>query len=88
MVPFIGGSGEVQPVIALQPHQTPAEPGGQNLGDLGLSGAGLAFEKERALHGERQMHRGGELPVGNIALRGQQRGGLGDGGGGHEGDIA
>ena len=80
MVPFIGGSGEVQPVIALQPHQAPAKPGGENLGDLGLAGAGLAFKEERALHGERQMHRGGELPVGDIALGGQQRGGLGDGG--------
>ena len=45
VVPFIGRGGKVHAVVALQADQAAAEPGGEHLGDLGLAGAGLAFEK-------------------------------------------
>ena len=48
MVPLIGRGRQVQPVIALQPHQPAAQPGGQHLGDLGLAGAGLALRGRAA----------------------------------------
>ena len=40
VVPFVGGLGDVQAFIALQPHQPPAEGAGQHLGDLGLADTG------------------------------------------------
>ncbi len=80
MVPLIGGGGEVHAVIALQAHEAAAEPGGEHLGDLGLAGAGLALKKKRAAHRQRQVHGGGELAVGDIAVLGQQARAVGDGG--------
>ena len=80
MVPFVGRGRKVHSVIALQPDQPPAKPGSQHLGDLGLAGAGLALQEQRAAHRERQMHRGRKFPVCDVALVGEQLGRVGDGG--------
>ena len=76
VVPFIGGGGEIHAVVALQTHEAAAEPGGQDLGDFGLAGAGLALEEERAAHGERQVDGGGERLVCDVAAGGEEGGGF------------
>ena len=78
MVPFIGGGRQVEPVIALQPHQPAVQPARQHLGDLGLAGARLALQEQRPPHRQRQMHGGGQRQVGDIAAGGQQGGGVRD----------
>ena len=78
VVPLVRGGGDVHAVVALQPHQAAVQAGGQHLGDLGLAGAGLAFQEQRAAHRQRQMHRRGQLLVGDVALVGEQLGGVGD----------
>jgi hypothetical protein len=75
VVPLVGGGVDVQPLVALQPDQLGIQPRRQHLGDLGLAGAGLAFEEQRALQLQRQEDRGGELAVGDVVLLGKQRGG-------------
>jgi hypothetical protein len=47
-VPFGDGGGGVEPFVALQADQAAAQGGGEGLGDLGLAGAGLAFQEQRA----------------------------------------
>ncbi len=78
VVPLVGGGRQVHAVVALQPNQPAPEPGGQHLGDLGLSGAGFAFQEQRAAHRQRQVHRGGELQIRDVALFGEKSGGVGD----------
>ena len=46
------------------------------------AGAGLALEEQRALHGEREVQRGGQAAVGDVVRRGEQLEGVVDGGGG------
>jgi hypothetical protein len=87
VVPLVGGAGEVQALVALQADQRPAQHGGQRLRDLGLAGAGLAFQEQRALQLQRQEHRGGERALGHVVQREQVRRGVvdarGQGGVGH-----
>ena len=78
VVPFIGRGGDVHAVVALQPHQAAIQAGGQHLGDLGLAGARLAFQEQRAAHRQRQVHRGGQFLIGDVALVGKQLRGVGD----------
>ena len=79
MIPFVGGRRQVHAVVALQPHQPAPQARGQHLGDLGLAGAGLALQEQRPAHRQRQMHRGRQFLVGDVALVGEQLGGVGDG---------
>ena len=79
VVPFIGGGGDVHAVVALQADQAAVEAGGEDLGDLGLAGAGLAFQEQRAAHRQGQVDRGGQVLVGDVALGGEESGGFGDG---------
>ena len=54
VVPLIGGRGQVHAIVALQAYQAALQARGEDLGDLGLAGAGLSFQKQRAAHGQRQ----------------------------------
>ncbi len=80
IVPLVDGRGHVQPLVALEADQPPAERLCQHLGDLGLAHAGLALEKERPAEGEGQEQGGGQRPVGDIASPGQKLQGRVDGG--------
>ena len=67
VVPLVDGARRVEPLVALEPDQLPAEPLGEDLGDLGLADAGLAFEEQRPAHLERQEQHRRERPVGDVA---------------------
>ena len=45
IVPLVDRARDVEAFVALQPDQPSVERGGENLGDLGLADARLAFEK-------------------------------------------
>jgi hypothetical protein len=66
IVPLVDRCVGVQPFVALQADQRPAEHRGEGLGDLGLADAGLAFEHQRPLQALHQQDRGGELRVRNV----------------------
>ena len=69
-VPFIDGGGGIQAFIALQADQAATEGGGDGLGDLGLAGAGLAFQKEGPAQFQRQEGHSGQRPPADIILCG------------------
>ena len=71
-VPFGDGRGGVEPFVALQADQAAAKGGGEGLGDLGLAGAGLAFEKQRAAEFEGEEDHGRQRAGGDVALPGKQ----------------
>jgi hypothetical protein len=73
VVPFIGGAGQVQAFVALQPDQVTPQHRGQRARDLGLAGAGFAFQEQRALQLQRQVDHRGQLAVCHVVL-GQQQG--------------
>ena len=79
VIPLVGRGGQVHAVIALQPHQPPVQARRQHFRDFGLAGARLAFQKQRPLHRQRQMHRRGQFMIGDISLVRQQLRGLRDG---------
>ena len=54
VVPLVDGRVDVQALVALEPDQPGAERRGEDLGELGLADAGLAFEEQRATELERQ----------------------------------
>ena len=90
IVPLIDRGGDVEPLVALQPDQPPPERRREHLGDLGLADAGLAFEKQRPPHAQREKQHGRERAVGEVFGRREQRqrridrGGNGRFGNGHE----
>jgi hypothetical protein len=57
--------------VALQADQRAAQRGRQRLGHLGLAGAGLALDEERALQLQRQVDHGGERALGHVVQRQQ-----------------
>ena len=70
--PLVDGGRNVEPFVALQADQLAAERGRQNLCDFGLADAGLAFEKQRPSHAQRQIGHRRQRALGEIAARGQQ----------------
>ena len=72
VVPLVGGLREVEPLVALQPDEAPAQRRGEHLGHLGLADAGLALEEERAAEAQREVEGGGEAPVGDVPARGEE----------------
>ena len=87
VIPLVDGRGDVEPLVALQADQPAPERRRQHLGDLGLADPGLAFEEQRALQVQREMHRGGERTVRDIVGAAEQAQRVADGGGqgGHRG---
>ena len=68
IVPFVDGGCGVETFVALEPNEPPSEPSGEDLGDLGLADAGLAFEKQRTRHSQRQEDRRREAAIGDVVL--------------------
>ena len=81
IVPLVDGSGGVETLVALEPHEVPRKPRGEHLGDLGLADARLALEEERPLQLQREEDGGGEPAVGDVVLRGEEIERRVDGGG-------
>ena len=79
VVPLVDGLGHVDALVALQPQQLAARPGGQHLGHLGLAHPGLALEQQRAVQGQGQEDRRGQALVGQVAVGGEGAGDLLDG---------
>ena len=71
-VPLIDRGGDVEAFIALQPDQLAPQRRRQHLCDFGLADAGLAFEKQRPAHAQRQIGHRRQRTLGEIAARGQQ----------------
>ena len=69
VIPLVGRLRDVQALVALQADQLAAERLRHHLGDLGLAGAGFALEEQGALHGEREVQRGGQAAVGDVVGR-------------------
>ena len=79
VVPVVDGLGGVDALVALQPDELAAGPGGEDLGHLGLADAGLALQQQRAAQGHGQEDRRRQPVVGEVPV-GRQRGGdLGNG---------
>src|SRR5207237_3296318 len=62
----------VEPLIALQANEAPPERRAEHLRDLGLADAGLAFEKQRPAHLEREKQHGRKRAVGEVVGRRKQ----------------
>ena len=73
IVPLVDGGGDVETLVALQTDQPAAERRRQHLGDLGLADPGLAFEKDRPAHAQREKQHRRQRAVGEIVGRRQQR---------------
>ncbi|MNL57053.1 hypothetical protein D3C87_1805880 [compost metagenome] len=73
VVPLVDGGGDIQPLVTLKADQGAIKGAGQHLGNLGLADTGLAFEKERALHPERQKQHRRQRLAGEIILCLQHR---------------
>ena len=58
VIPLIDRRGDVEALVTLQADQATAQRGGQDLGDLGLADAGLAFQKNRPAHLQRKIEDG------------------------------
>ena len=72
VIPFVNRRRDVEALVTLEADQAPAQCGGQDLGNLGLADAGLAFEENRAAHFESEIKDRAERPVGQIVGFGQQ----------------
>ena len=72
IVPFVDRRRDVEPFVALQPDQAAPERRREHLGDLGLADPGLALEKQRAAHPQREKQHGRKRAVGEIVRRRQQ----------------
>lgn len=73
VIPFVGGSSDIQSVIALQADELGAECPRQYPCQLGLAGPGLALDEQRAPEAQRQKDTGRELGTGDIVRGEQQR---------------
>jgi hypothetical protein len=71
IVPLVGGLGEVEALVALQPDELDAERVGEHAGEQRLAHAGRAFEEQRPLHAQRQVRAHRERVVDDIAARGE-----------------
>ena len=72
VVPLVERRRGVEPLVALEADEPPAQRLGEDLGDLGLADARLSFEEKRASELEGQEDRGGEARVGDVAPRREQ----------------
>ena len=96
VVPLVDGRVDVQALVALEPDQRGAQAGREDLGELRLADAGLAFEQQRTPELEGQEDGRGERPVRDVValaeLVGQRLDGAGPGGPGvtvgHRGNLA
>ncbi len=66
IIPFVHRRGDIEPLVALQANEPPRERRRQDLGNFGLADPGLAFEKQRPLQVQRQMHRRRQAAVGDV----------------------
>ena len=79
IIPLIDSRGDIEPLVALQADERSAEGRGENLGNLGLADASLAFEEQRPFQAQRQEQDSRQRPVGHIIGGGQQAEGFIDG---------
>jgi len=71
-VPFVGGRGDVQALVALQADQGRPQRARQHLGQLGLADAGFAFEQQRPAQAQGEKDGRGQCAAGEVVLAGQQ----------------
>ena len=67
VLPLVERLGLVQPLIALQPDERPAQAAGHRLGQLGLTHSGRPFDQDRLVRGLGQKDDGGNRPGANVA---------------------
>ena len=75
IVPLVDRGGDIEPLVALQADQSPAQRRREHLGDLGLADASLALEEKRPAHLEREVKHRAERTVGEVIGLGEQRDG-------------
>ena len=67
VVPLVERLVRVDALVALQADQAAIEHRGEGLGHLGLADADLAFEEDRSSERQRDVQRGGQPAVGEVA---------------------
>ena len=72
IVPFIDRARDVEAFVALKTDQLSIERGRENLGDLCLADAGLAFEKQRPAESEAQENDRGQRTIADIGSPAEQ----------------
>ncbi len=72
VLPLVQRAGLVQPAVALQADQRPAQRLRRDLGQLGLADAGRSLDQDRLLQPVRQERHSRNLAVADILLRRQQ----------------
>ena len=96
VVPLVDGRVDVQALVALEPDERSTQAGREDLGELRLADAGLAFEQQRPPEFQGEEDGRGERPVRDVValaeLVGQRLDGAGPGGPGvtvgHRGNLA
>ena len=81
IVPLVDRRGDIETLVALQADEPALQCRRQHLGDLGLAHPGLAFEKQRPLQMQRQVHRRRQAAIGDVIGAAEQGECVGDGGG-------
>src|SRR5881398_3018230 len=71
IVPLVHGGVDVEALVALQPDQLRLEHGGEGPSYFRLPDSRLAFEQQRALEGQREIECRRQVPISNVALRGE-----------------
>ena len=75
-VPLVRGGRHVQPLVALEPDERPAQRNRRRSGHLRLAHAGFAFQEERSAQFQGEEESGAQACVGDVALAAQQRHGV------------
>ena len=72
VVPLVERLGLVLAFVALQPQQSPAGGGGEDLGQFGLPDPGGPLDQQRFVQAGLQEHGGGQTLVGDVTLAGER----------------
>jgi hypothetical protein len=68
VVPLVERGLDVDPLVALQADELRAEEAREDLRDLGLAHSRVALDEERLAHLHREVERGRDRGVGDVAL--------------------
>src|SRR5262249_4963317 len=71
IVPFVGSLREVESLVALEPYELGIESLGEHAREHRLTDAGRAFEEQRPLEAQREVHAHRERVVDDVTVLGE-----------------
>ena len=74
VIPLIGGTRKVQPLVTLQSNEISPECRGEDFGYFGFADSRFALQQQRTPHIERQEYNGSEIAPGDVIAICQQIG--------------